>query len=53
MENGNHKWQDSMDVEMAQIKEYEVFKDYGEAKWEGETVTNAASSRRSEFILSL
>ena len=29
MENGNHKWQDAMDVEMAQIKEYGVFKDYG------------------------
>ena len=31
MENGNNKWQDVMDVEMAQIKEYGVFKDYGKA----------------------
>ena len=30
-----------MDVEMAQIKEYGVFKDYGKAKWEGMTITNA------------
>ena len=29
MENGNHKWQDAVDVETAQIKEYGVFKDYG------------------------
>ena len=32
MENGNHKWQDAMDVEMAQIQEYEVFKDCGKGK---------------------
>ena len=43
MENGNHKWQDAMDVEIAQIKEYEVFKDCGKAKWEGKTITNAPS----------
>ena len=41
MENANHKWQDAMDVEMAQIKEYRVSKDYGKATWEGKTVTNA------------
>ena len=43
MENGDQKWQDAMDVEMAQIKEYGVFKDYGKAKWEGKTITNAPS----------
>ena len=43
MENGNQKWQDAMDVEMAQIKEYGVFKDYGKANWEGKTITNATS----------
>ena len=43
MENGNHKWQDAMDVEMAQIKEYGVFKDCGKAKWKGKTITNASS----------
>ena len=32
-----------MDVEMAQIKEYGVFKDYGKAKWEGKTITNVTS----------
>ena len=32
-----------MDVEMAQIKEYGVFKDYGKAMWEGKTITNAPS----------
>ena len=41
MENGNHQWQDEMDVEIALIKEYGVFKDYEKAKWEGETITNA------------
>ena len=34
-------WQDAMDVEMAQIKEYGVYKDIGTAKWEGKTITNA------------
>ena len=43
MGKGNHKWQDAIDVEMAQIKEYGVFKDYGKAKWEGKTITNAPS----------
>ena len=43
MENGNHKWQDAMNVEMAQIKEYGVFKGYGKAKWEGKTIINAPS----------
>ena len=32
MENENHKWQDVVDVEMAQIKEYGVFKDYRKAE---------------------
>ena len=41
MENRNRKWQDAMDVEMAQIKEYGVVKDYEKAKWEGKTITNA------------
>ena len=43
MENGNHKWQDAMDVEIAQIKEYGVFKDYGKAKCDGRTIINAPS----------
>ena len=43
MENGNPKWQDAMDVEIAQIKEYGVLKDYGKAKREGKTITNAPS----------
>ena len=42
MENGNHRWQDAMDVEMTQIKQYGVFKG-GKAKWEGKTITNAPS----------
>ena len=41
MENGHHKWQDAMDAEMTQIKEYGVFKDWGKEKWEGKTITNA------------
>ena len=38
-----NKWQDALDVEMAQIKDYGVFKDYEKAKWEGTTITNAPS----------
>ena len=56
MENGNHKWQDAIDVEMAQIKEYGVFKDCRKAKWEGKTITNAPSGHqkiRVHFILQL
>ena len=30
-----------VDVEIAQIKEYGVLKDYGKAEWEGKTITNA------------
>ena len=42
MENGNHKWQDAVDFEMAQIKEYRVFKEYGKAEWKGKTTTNTS-----------
>ena len=56
MENRNLKWQDAMNVEMAQIKEYGVFKDCGKAKWEGQTITNAPSGYqkiRVNFILAV
>ena len=51
MENGNHKWQDAMDVEMAQIKEYGVFNDCGKAKWKGKTTTNAPSGYQNIRVL--
>ena len=50
MENRNHKWQDAMDVEMAQINEYGVLKDCGKAKWEGKTITNAPSAHQKTRI---
>ena len=45
-----------MDFEMAQIKEYGVFKDYGKAKWERKAITNARSGYqkiRLHFVLQL
>ena len=54
MENGNHKWQDAMDVEMAQFKEYEVIKDCGKANGkERQSLMLSLDIRRSEFILFL
>ena len=38
---------------MARIKEYEVFKDCGKAKWEGKTITNAPSGYQKIGVLFL
>ena len=48
MENGNYKWRDIMDVEMAQIKDYGVFKDCGNEK-ERPSLMFPLDTRRSEF----
>ena len=54
MENGNHKWQDAMDVEMAQIKEYGVFRIMeGQNGKERLSLMLPLDTRRSEFILVL
>ena len=41
IQNGNNKWKDAIDLEIEQIKEYQVFKDYGRAAYENCKITNA------------
>ena len=39
--NGNNKWKEAIDLEIEQIKEYQVFKDFGKAVYEKNKITNA------------
>ena len=39
--NGNNKWKEATDLEFKQIKEYQVFKDFGKAVYDKNTITNA------------
>ena len=39
--NGNNKWKEAIDLEIEQIKEYQVFKDFGKAAYEKNKITNA------------
>ena len=39
--NGNNKWKEAIDLEIEQIKEYEVFNDFGKAVYEKNKITNA------------
>ena len=39
--NGNNKWKEAIDLEIEQIKEYLVFKDFGKAVYEKNKITNA------------
>ena len=39
--NGNNKWKEAIDLEIEQIKEYQVFKDFGKAVYDKNTITNA------------
>ena len=39
--NGNNKWKEAIDLEIKQIKEYQVFKDFGKAVYDKNTITNA------------
>ena len=41
IQNGNNKWKDAIDLEIEQIKEYQVFKDYGKAVYEKDKIANA------------
>ena len=41
IQNGNNKWKDAIDLEIEQIKEYQVFKDYEKAVYEKNKITNA------------
>ena len=40
-QNGNNKWKDAIDLEIEQIKEYQVFKDDGKAVSERDKIGNA------------
>ena len=54
MENGNHKWQGAMDVEMAQIKEYGVLRIVERQNGkERQSPMLPLDTRRSEFTLPL
>ena len=37
----NTKWKDAIDLEIEQIKEYQVFKDHGKVVYEKGKITNA------------
>ena len=39
--NGNNKWKEAIDLEIEQIKEYQVIKDFGKAVYDKNTITNA------------
>ena len=39
--NGNNKWKEAIDLEIEQIKEYQVFKDFGKGVYDKNTITNA------------
>ena len=41
IQNGNNKWKDAIDLEIEQIKEYQVFKDFGKAVYDKNKITNA------------
>ena len=41
IQNGNNKWKEAIDLEVEQFKEYQVFKDFGMAVYDKNTITNA------------
>ena len=41
VQNGNNKWRDAIDLEIEQIKEYQVFKDDGKAVYENGKIIKA------------
>ena len=54
IQNGNNKWNDAIGLEIEQIKEYQVFKDFGKPVYEKNKITNVPEdTNRSEYILSL
>ena len=40
-QNGKNEWKDAIDLEIEQIKEYQVFKDYGKAVYDKDKIGNA------------
>ena len=52
--NGNNKWKEAIDLEIEQIKEYQVFKDFGKAVYEKNKITmHQKGTKRSEYTLYL
>ena len=50
----NNKWKDAIDLEIEQIKEYQVFKDYGKAVYEKDKIGHAPKgSQKIRVLLSL
>ena len=41
IQNGNNKWKHAIDLKIEQIKEYQVFKDYGKAVYDKDNIGNA------------
>ena len=46
VQNGNTKWEDAIDFENEQIKEYQVFKDHGKVEYEKGKLINAPKGIR-------
>ena len=45
--NGNNKWKEAIDLEIEQIKEYQVFKDSGKAVYDKKHITNAPKGHQT------
>ena len=54
IQNGNNKGKDAIDLEIEQIKEYQVFKDYGKTVYDNDKLEMLPRDiKRSEYILFL
>ena len=56
VQNGNNKWRDAIDLEIEQIKEYQVFKDDGKAVYENGKIIKAPKEHqtiRVHFVFDL
>ena len=43
--NGNNKWKDAIDLEIEQIKQHQLFKDYGKVVYEKDKIGNVSKFR--------
>ena len=48
--NGNNKWKEAIDLEIKQIKEYQVFKDFGKAVYDKNNITNAPKGHQKHRV---
>ena len=54
VQNGNDKWRDAIDLEIEQIKQYQVFKDYGKAVYEkGKVIHTPKEYQKLEYTMCL